>query len=107
MSHWQFPTWHYGYTQMPSYNYLGEASAYGAPPHGYGAPRGTGRGRGYNKVGAVPYTEHVRYCTMVIKSCIDALPVHGTGTCAEGFKEGGGVVGVRTQRYMASYWPTD
>jgi len=25
---------------------------------------------------------------------------------AEGFKEGGGVVGVRTQRYMA-YWPTD
>jgi len=28
---------------------------------------------------------------------------------AEGFKEGGGVhvVGVRTQCYMASYWPTD
>jgi len=28
-------------------------------------------------------------------------------SCAEGFKEGGGVVGVRTQCYSASYWPTD
>jgi len=27
--------------------------------------------------------------------------------CAEGFKERGGVVGVRTQCYMASYWPAD
>jgi len=26
---------------------------------------------------------------------------------AESFKEGGGVVGVRAQRYMASYLPTD
>ena len=26
-------------------------------------------------------------------------------TCAEGFKEGEGVVGVRTQWYMASFWP--
>jgi len=28
-------------------------------------------------------------------------------TCAEGFEQGGGVVGVRTQCYLASYWPTD
>jgi len=27
--------------------------------------------------------------------------------CAEGFKEGEGVVGVHTQCYNASYWPTD
>ena len=26
---------------------------------------------------------------------------------AEGFEQGGGVVGVRTQCYLASYWPTD
>ena len=28
-------------------------------------------------------------------------------SCAECFKEGEGVVGVRTQCYMPSYWPTD
>ena len=28
-------------------------------------------------------------------------------SCAEGFKEGEGVEGARTQCYMASFWPTD
>ncbi len=50
MSNWQFPTWQYGYTQMPNYNYFGERGGYGAPARGYGAPRGGGRGRGYSKV---------------------------------------------------------
>ena len=35
--------------------------------------------------------------------CVDWLLVAG----AEGFKEGVGVEGVRTQCYMASYWPAD
>jgi len=34
----------------------------------------------------------------------DTLATHSS---AEGFKVGGGVAGVRTQCYMASYWPTD
>jgi len=34
-------------------------------------------------------------------------PWSSLATSAQGFKEGAGVVGVRTQCYMASYWPAD
>jgi len=43
-------------------------------------------------------------CELIVDLLLHKIPVLCS---AEDFKEGGGVVGVRTPRYMASYWPTD
>jgi len=45
-------------------------------------------------------------CSLFCWDHMVSIPLAGTHS-VEGFKEGGGVVGVRSQRYMVSFWPTD
>jgi len=54
------------------------------------------------------------YVKLLLRASTGYISMAGTGSngrswelCAKGFKEGGGVVGVRTLIDLASYWPTD
>ena len=53
------------------------------------------------------YNSPVKRKETTTKNSFGHVPRNLPAYSAEGFEQGGGVVGVRTQCYLASYWPTD